>query len=85
MSKKPHEIIALVMRIIKMTPAPCLDHTAEKHHSASGGFGAVRIEMLKHIADDRKWERGSADTRTDGSACSACLRAHFPEARLAWR
>ena len=58
MSKKPHEMIALLMRIIKMSPAPCLDRTAEKHHSASGGFGAVRIEVLKHIADDRKWERG---------------------------
>ncbi len=57
MSIKPHEIVALVMRI-EMTPSPCLDRVAEKHHSASGGFGAVRIEVLKHIADDSKWERG---------------------------
>ena len=74
-------MIAHVMRIIKTTPAPCLDRTAEKDHSASGGFGAVGIEVLKHIADDRKWERGGvvAAKQIVRSSLNMTVSEHGPD------
>ncbi len=58
MPEERYEMTDLVMMTTRRALTPHFDSTAEKHHPASGVFGAVRIELLKHTSDRQEWERG---------------------------
>jgi hypothetical protein len=57
MSEKSHKTVPLVRMLADRIQGPYLRRTVEEHHPASSGFGIVRIELLKNVADYIEWKR----------------------------